>query len=193
MLKIVIILTTLALLSNGCSIKPRPENQQEITLITGGYGYEIGDIVLLDTEKEPELGDVVQYDANINNSYCMAFGPGIHLARIIGLPGDNVRFAESTYEANGYVVDLQRGVFLTSVIWGTDVHPDLTGMELAVPVNEFLADNVIGQECTGETDEHGSSLAFYRYTVKKEAINGVIVEKLGHDEEFAEREKQKVY
>jgi len=152
MLKIVIILTTLALLSNGCSIKPRPENQQEITLITG-----------------------------------------VHLARIIGLPGDNVRFAESTYEANGYVVDLQRGVFLTSVIWGTDVHPDLTGMELAVPVNEFLADNVIGQECTGETDEHGSSLAFYRYTVKKEAINGVIVEKLGHDEEFAEREKQKVY
>ena len=35
---------------------------KQITLITGGYGYEVGDIVLVDTQQEPRLGDIVQYD-----------------------------------------------------------------------------------------------------------------------------------
>jgi len=66
-------------------------------------------------------------------------------------------------------------------------------MSLVVPVNEFLADTLIGYECTGETYPDGGTISFTRFTVKREAINGVILEKLGHDKEFAERQKRVVY
>jgi hypothetical protein len=37
-------------------------NQQKATLSVSGYGYESGDIVLIDTQKEPDEGDIVQFD-----------------------------------------------------------------------------------------------------------------------------------
>jgi hypothetical protein len=78
-------------------------------------------------------------------------------------------------------------------MWGTSRYEDAANMELTVPGNEYLADNWVGLECTGEIDETGSSKSYNRFTVKKEAIIGVILEKLGHDKEFEERQKGVVY
>ncbi len=180
------------------------EFQEKVTLITGGYGYEVGDIALIDTIKTPNLGDIVQYDAEVNNSFCMAFGSGIYLAKIIGLPGDSVSFERWSYEANGYQVTLERYYQANGktvecwpktrqVMWGTEIFDDLAGMRLEVPANEYLSDTAIGQECTGEKDATGSSKTYNRFTVRREAIRGVIIKKLGHDEEFEQRQKSIIY
>jgi hypothetical protein len=64
-----------------------------ITLYAGGYGYEIGDIVLVDKQKEPNVGDMILYDIHLNKSDCGVMGSGIYLAKIIGLSEDKVNFS----------------------------------------------------------------------------------------------------
>ncbi len=199
---VIVVLTMVALMSVGCS--RYPESQEKITLITGGYGYEVGDIVLVDQQKEPEIGDIVQYDARVNKSFAMAFGSGVYLAKIIGLPGDNVSFERWSYEANGYKVSQERYYKANGttyehwpntriVMWGTVKYEDVANMVLTVPNNEYLADRFIGLEATGEIDETGSSKTYHRFTIKREAIRGVLLKKLGHDKEFEEAQKNIVY
>ncbi len=79
------------------------------------------------------------------------------------------------------------------LMWATEKLDNVAGMKLRVPEGEFLADKWIGLECTGESDSSGSSKTYNRFTVKQEAISGVILEKLGHDKEFEERQKGVVY
>jgi hypothetical protein len=55
-----------------------------------------------------------------------------------------------------------------------------------------LADKWVGQECSG-TDKNGSSIPYNRFTIKSEAITGVILEKIGHDQEFEDAQKNIVY
>ena len=93
-------------------------SQTKVTLITGGYGYEVGDIVLIDTKKEPELGDVVQYDWGLNKSNCFAFGPSMYLSKIIGLPGDTVSFNVTSFSANGYTGSFPNGQLTKPMMWG---------------------------------------------------------------------------
>jgi signal peptidase I len=173
-----------------------PDKESKVTLITGSYGYQVGDIVLLDTQKQPVPGDIVQYDWRKNKSDCMAMGPGTYLARIIGLPGDSVTFQTSSYQVNGLTADFSDSQTRGSqkILWGNQkyIFSELVGQELKVPENEFLADKWVGQECQG-TDENGSSVAYGRYTIKREAIIGVIKEKLGHDKKFEEEQKGIVY
>jgi len=190
-----VVLAIVSLFFTACS--GYSESQEEVTLITGGYGYEVGDIVLIDNQKEPEPGDIVQYDAEANKSHCMAFGPGVYLARIIGLPGDRVSFSRCDFKVNEYTGSSRcgEGIWPSTqiVMWGTDKYEDIASMELRVPVDEFLADSFIGLECTGEIDETGSSISYHRFTIKRQAVKGVILKKVGYDEEFAEREKNVVY
>jgi hypothetical protein len=167
-----------------------PEKERKVTLIVGGYGYEVGDIVLLDSLKQPAVGDIVQYNWSKNKSDCMAMGAGVYLARIIGLPGDRVSFQQTTYEANGFKADMGRDV---RTMWGNEKYDQgVFDRELNVPDNEFLADKWIGLECQGK-DGSGSSIAYSRYTIKREAITGVVVKKTGHDKEFEEQQKKVVY
>ncbi len=172
-------------------------NQTKVTLITGGYGYEVGDIVLLDTRKEPEPGDIVQYDWRLNKSNCMGMGPSSYLAKIIGLPGDKVSFNVSSFSANGYTGSFPYGPGIwprtKPTMWGTIKYADAANMELIVPDGEYLADRWIGLECTGELDETGSSKTYNRFTIKQQAITGVILKKLGHDQAFEERQKTIIY
>lgn len=172
-------------------------NQTKVTLITGGYGYEIGDIVLIDIKKEPALGDVVQYDWGLNKSNCFAFGPSLYLAKIIGLPGDKVSFKVNSFSANGYAGSFPYGTGIwprtKPTMWGTMIYADAADMELTVPDGEYLADKWIGQECTGELDETGTSKSYNRFTIKQPAITGVILKKLGHDRAFEEEVKGRVY
>jgi hypothetical protein len=168
------VLVIATLMFEGCSLNPQ---HKVITLISGGYGYEVGDIVLIATQTEPELGDIVQYDWELNKSSCMAFGPSVYLAKIIGRPGNKVSF------------NVPR-----RTIWGTTRYDAAANMELKVPENEYLADKMVGYECPpGEYDEHGSSISYQRFTIKREAIKGVILKKVGHDKEFEEQQKNRVY
>lgn len=172
------------------------------TLISDGCGYEIGDVVILNTEKEPGLGDVVYYDWRVNESDCMGFGAGRYMARIVGLPGDNATFHNWSYEANGYKIELgseekkQKRPDMGNVMWGSQRYDTVTGLVLAVPDGEFLADNWIGPECIGEEDESGNleiTGTYNRYTVRKEAILGIITMKIWHDNKFEEQRRGAVY
>ncbi len=162
---------------------------KQITLITGGYGYEVGDIVLVDTLQEPKLGDIVQYDWRLNNSDCMAMGPGFYLAKVVGKPGDAVKFEIDSFSANGFTGSLPA---TKPTMWGSTKYADVTNMKLIVPEGEYLADKWVGQECSG-TDKNGSSIPYNRFTIKNEAITGVILEKIGHDQEFEDAQKNIVY
>ncbi|MBI2850959.1 MAG: hypothetical protein HYX80_07980 [Chloroflexi bacterium] len=210
--------TPVLLSSVGCSAKQRgleqeaepggqvvyPKYQREIRLetATGGYGYEKADIVLIDTQKEPALGDIVQFNSDLNNSTGRAMGPSPRLAKIIGLPGDNVSFQQWSYEANGFEVTL--GPYYKAdgttwdaqtkdVMWSSERFGNVAGMVLQVPPDEYLCDKRVGEEFSGERDETGSSKIYHRFTVKRAAITGVILKKLGHDKEFEEELKHRVY
>jgi len=162
---------------------------KQITLITGGYGYEVGDIVLVDTQQAPKIGDIIQYDWRLNKSDCMAMGPGLYLAKVIGKPGDSVKFEIDSFFANGFTSSLPAA---RPTMWGSTKYPDVTHMKLIVPDGEYLGDKWIGQECNG-TDKNGNSILYNRFTVKLEAITGVILEKIGHDQEFEDTQKNIVY
>jgi hypothetical protein len=189
--KIICLLISAILVLVGCS--GTIGNRSRVTLITGGYGYTVGDIVLLDTQKKPAVGDIVQYNWYINKSSCGAMGPTFSLVKIVGLSGDDVQFKQSSYEANGYICSVN-GYEIKQVLWGSEKFDDVAGMKLQVPANEYLADNWMGNECMpGGAIVAGSSEAYNRFTIKQEAITGVILQKLGHDKEFEERQKQIVY
>jgi len=204
----VAVLVIVTLMFVGCSQYEHEEPigyyQEKVPLKVWGCGYEIGDVALVDTEKVPEIGDIVLYDARINRCDCMAFGPGVYLAKIIGLPGDEVSFSEYSYEANGYIVTFEReyeshGVIYKrstktkNVMWGNDTYENVSNMQLTVPNSEYLADEFIGYECPpGEYNEYGS-IAYNRFTIKREAIKGVVLRKVGHDKEFEEYWKNVVY
>jgi hypothetical protein len=162
---------------------------KQITLITGGYGYEVGDIVLADTQQEPKIGDVIQYDWRLNKSDCMAMGPGFSLAKVFGKPWDSVKFETDSFFANGFTSSLPA---TKPTMWGSTKYADVANMKLIVPDGEYLADKWIGQECSG-TDENGSSILYNRFTVKSESIIGVILEKIGHDQEFEDVQKHFAY
>ena len=128
-----LLMLSLMLVSCSCRLE---------TTITGGYGYEVGDIVLIDTQKEPELGDIVQYNWVTNKSNCMGTEPSLYLAKIIGLPGDDVSFQQSSYEANGYEGSLERCNWGANgeiqIIWGNEKFDNIAGMKLKVPNGEYL-------------------------------------------------------
>ncbi len=188
---LLLVLVALSVLCAGCY----PEYQQKVTLVTGGYGYEVGDIVLLDTQKEPEQGDIVQYDWELNNSSGLAMGPNLYLARIVGLPGDAVSFQEWSYKVNEHEIIFNRddSPLTESVIWGSEVYDGVVGLTLPVPEDEFVVDRWIGFEFSMVSEEAGSSRWHNRFTVKREAVTGVLVKKLGHDDEFEEQMKMVVY
>jgi hypothetical protein len=189
--KIICVLSTAMLVFGGCS--GTIGNLSRVTLITGGYGYSVGDVVLLDTQKEPAVGDIVQYNWIINKSACGGMGPSLYLAKIVGLPGDDVIFQQSSYEANGYMGTVEN-YGTKQVIWGSEKFDNVAGMNLKVPANEYLADRWIGEECIpAEVNWPVSTEAYNRFTVKQEAIMGVVLQKLGHDKEFEEEQKQIVY
>ena len=186
------ILAILGLMLAGCCQYPL------VPLEVSSYGYEMGDIVLIDTKRTPEIGDLVLYDANVNRSHCMAFGPGVYIAKVIGRPGDNVSFSQCSYEANGCIGSFECGPDIwprtKPTMWGTGRYEDIANMELTVPEGEYLADKWVGLECPpGEYDEHGSAITYNRFTIKREAIQGIILKKIWHSKVLEEDYKSRVY
>jgi hypothetical protein len=148
-------------------------------LYVDGYGYEYGDIVLLDTVSSPKTGDIVLYNANLNKSNSYTFGPNFLLVKVIALQGESVVFEKWTYGANGYEVTLREHEWpqTMNVLWGAALYDNVNGLTLPVPADEYLADKWIGREGY----QRGTDLfPANRFTVKREAICGVVLKKDGH-------------
>lgn len=161
---------------------PVNENQAKCLLMGGGYGYEYGDVVLLDTKSSPEVNDIILYDWGINKSNFHIFGPSFQLARVIALPGDSVIFSTWSYTANGYNVSLRRHNTpeTLNVIWGTDIFKDVSGLTLQIPDGDYLGDGWIGREGRQEDFGQPDYFGYNRFTIKKEAIKGIVIKKMEH-------------
>lgn len=161
---------------------PINANESKALLLSRGYGYVYGDVILLDTKNSPQVGDVILYNWTINKSDFHYFGPTYHLVKVIALPGDSVTFEKWSYKANGYEVILQEHNTpeTTSVIWGSTIYEDVSGLTLQLPQEEYLGDKWIGkeglQEYYGETYYSGHN----RFTIKKEAISGIVIRTIEH-------------
>ena len=149
-------------------------------LYVADYGYKYGDIVQLDTKTPPKLGAIVLYSWTLNKSNFMAFGPEYQLIKIVGLPGDSVTFKDYSYTANNFNIGLRDDVSYTlNVMWGKTVYADVSGMTLKVPDGEYLGDRWVGKEGKQGGFGKSESVSYNRFTVRKEAISGVVVKKVG--------------
>jgi hypothetical protein len=162
---------------------PSVQPDGTLVLVSGGYGYDVADVVLIDSERTPQPGDIVQYDDQLNASGCQAFGPGQYLARVAALPGATVAFEECAFVAGCFIGAIECGPDIAprtqGVYWGEEWYEDIKGASLVVPAGEYLANRWVGQECR----QVGSDLRTgFRFTIKSEAIIGVVVKKVGHDE-----------
>jgi len=173
---------------------PSVQSDGSLVLVSGGYGYQLADVVLVDAQRTPEPGDVVQYDGRLNDSDCYSFGPGQYLAKVIALPGASVEFQECSFNVGGFAGTIDCGPELwprtQGVYWGAEWLEDIAGGTLLVPEGELLADRWIGQECRqfGAESRVGS-----RFTIKSDAVIGVVLKKLGHDDRMQEYLESIVY
>jgi hypothetical protein len=153
----------------------------QATLYVADYGYKYGDIVQIDTKTPPKLGDIILYSWALNKSNFMAFGPDYQLVKIVGMPGDGVTFTKYSYKVNTYNIGLRDDVSYTlKVMWGTTLYPDVSGLTLKVPDGEYLGDRWVGQEGKQGGFGKSESLSYNRFTVKKEAVVGTVVKKIGN-------------
>jgi hypothetical protein len=158
------------------------ENQAVIVILFDGYGYKYGDILLLDIKSSPKIGDIVMYNRDINKSSAYSYGPSLVPTEITGMPGDNVTFKEWSFLVNRMEIAIlfYVGPPTKNVLWGSTAYDNVEGLTLAVPDGEYLGDGFIGKEsykpvCT-TTDYMGHN----RFTVKKEAVIGIVLGKVGH-------------
>jgi len=166
---------------------PSVQRDGSLVLVSGGYGYEMADVVLIDTERIPVPGDVVQYDDHLNETDCYAFGPGQYLARVVAVSGATVEFQECLFVAGCFLGAIECGPDISprtqQVYWGEAWYEDVVGMSLVVPDGEYLANRLLGQECRQFGAE---SRGGFRYTIKSDAVIGVVLKKLGHDDRMQE-------
>jgi len=162
---------------------PEVQANGTLVLVSGGYGYEMADVVLIDTGRIPVPGDVVQYDDHLNATDCYAFGPGQYLARVVAEPGAAVQFQECVFVAGCFLGAIECGPEISSrtehVFWGDEWYENVAGLSLVVPDGEYLSNRWLGQECR---QVGGEVTAGSRFTIKSDAIIGVIVKKVGHDD-----------
>lgn len=168
------------------------EEVKTITIKNAGNGYEIGDIVEVKSFV-PAKGDVIYFDANINQNMCMAMGSGVEIAKVAGVPGQTVSFGGSNATVAGVVVSYSRDYTNNKAVIGGVKYSSLANKNITLPVGEFFMDRWIGQQCfSGEVD-NGSSVVYNRFTVSQDAIIAVLGNKVGHDSAVEEELKGIVY
>ncbi|MDO9333961.1 MAG: S26 family signal peptidase [Dehalococcoidales bacterium] len=166
--------------------------------------HHVGDIFLINIQSSPHIGDLVFYDAETNDSFCMTFGGGVYMAKIIGLPGDTVKFYENSYEIRGKTYPAERRYYIGNelkiipmvlqyVKWGEKTFDNLAGQTLTIPEGQYLTDEWIGQECLPGIIFQGSTAMANRYTLKREAIIGVVLVQIGHSWIFERNQKGIIY
>jgi hypothetical protein len=161
---------------------PINSNSAQYLLLGAGYGYEYGDVILLDTQSPLKPGDIVLFNAAVNKSDFQAFGTKYSLVKIIALPGDSVTFQKGSYTANGYKILLRQdsNIDVVDVAWGSTIIADVSGSTLQIPENEYLGDRWIGMEGGQNKTGESTSMGYNRFTIKKEAISGIVVKKIEH-------------
>ncbi len=182
--------TTAGLATTTITPAPRLVN---VTLDMEGYGYRIGDVVSVDQGARPQIGDVVYYESTKNEDYCTSFGPGYRLAKIAGKAGDSVVYTAQSYEIDGQTYDLGKTRISGKLMWGDMKYDTYPLTVLKVPSSEYMADSWLGFECPGDVDSNGNSVMYNRYTVKNEAIIGVVLARVAHDDVAEKEILQRVY
>jgi hypothetical protein len=161
---------------------PINSNSAQYLLLGAGYGYEYGDVILLDTQNPLKPGDIILFNSAVNKSDFQAFGTKYLLAKIIALPGDSVTFQKGSYTANGYKILLRQdsNIDVVNVAWGITKIADVSGSTLQIPENEYLGDRWIGMEGGQNISGESTSMGYNRFTIKKEAVCGIVVKKIEH-------------
>lgn len=161
---------------------PINSNSAQYLLLLGGYGYEYGDVILLDTQTPLKPGDIILFNSAVNKSDFQAFGTKYSLVKITALPGDSVTFQKGLYTANGYNILLRQdsNIDVVNVAWGSTIIADVSGSTLQIPENEYLGDRWIGREGSQNSSGESSSMGYNRFTIKKEAVCGIVVKKIEH-------------
>jgi len=158
------------------------------------YDYQPGDILLIWMNASPDADEIVYYNALANN--CTAgFGPGRYLARIVGLPGDRVIFSGDSYTVRGRSYAAERRYYdgtnfvsqlmgTRNLVWGNLQLDEMTGREMSIPDNEYLADKWI---CPGRWSIGN------RFTIFTAAIIGTVIMKVGHSQILEKAVGSRVY
>lgn len=190
---IIFLLVFVALLPQTCRGAADGAGEHHLLLDVGGEGYGAGDIVEVSPEtSELAVGDVVLFDMSKNRSGCMYMGPGEMLVRIIALPGEPFQFTAGGVQVRG--TDTPVANLRLPLIIGQTTYATFPTDTLTVPQGEYLVNWVTGMECTGrDADGFATSPAFWRTTVRQEAIIGKVLRKVGHDDTVADEAEQRVY
>jgi len=174
-------------MTGACAADPSAESlaaeligSETVLLAVDRYGYIAGDIVRVDPKTQPKDNDIIVFDHFKNKSDCFASGFSMGLGKVTGLPGESIAFRDNNLIIRGQVIPDSLPQ-LARAIFGAKIYQDLENVDIVLQEGEYLADKMIGQECSG-FDEHGSSVSCKRFTVNKEALIGVVVGKAGHDD-----------
>lgn len=166
-------------------------NKDSVALEAQGHGYSHGDIVKIKTG-EPSLNDIVIFNPHQNKSMCTGFGPHMQLGKITGLPGEKVSFKNNTMVIRNEVIQFDRDHSRRNAIFGGKRYENLTMRDIILQPGEYLLDKLVGNECSG-VDASGNSIVYDRFTVNKEALIGIIVGKIGHDDQLEKDLRNRSY
>jgi len=131
-------------------------------------------------------------------------GSGVYLAKIIGLPGDTVKFNNDSYEIRGKLYPTEQRYYvgnelknlpieLTNMQWGDKYYDRLSGLTLSIPDDQYLTDEWIGWECLPDKMINGSTAIAKRFTIKAPSIIGVCLMQVGHSWIFENYQGHLIY
>ena len=165
---------------------------KRVTLFVAGEGYAVGDIVELAPAEQISVGDVVLFGLRRNNSSCGYFGPGEQLVKVLGGPGESVLLTERGIRIRDEEISVSSPRF--PLLLGAKSYDAPSMTPVVVPPEEYIVDQVTGMECTGrDADGIATGPALTRITVRREAILGKVLRKIGHDAKIADEMEHAVY
>ena len=170
----------------------RTLEQNELILEVEGYGYANGDIIEIKTGS-PTVGDVIMYESYKNRNMCLSIGSGVALGRILGVPGETFSFQNGNLQIRTEIVKFDRDYSQQRAIFGGQKYENLVARNIILTNGEYLIDKWVGLECVAGEIGGTVSSVYNRFTVNEEAIIGIIVEKIGHDQQVEEKFWHTVY
>ena len=178
--------------TTSCLAAEDQATTRRATLSVAGEGYAVGDIVELAPAEQISVGDVVLFDIHRNNSSCGYFGPGEQLVKVLAGPNEFVVLTEHGIRIRNEeipVINLRFPLLLGATSYDA---PSTT--PVAVPPDEYIVDQMTGMECTGrDADGIATGPALTRITVRREAVLGKVLRKIGHDAKIADEMEHAVY
>ena len=178
--------------TTSCLAAEGQTTTKSATLSVAGEGYAVGDIVELAPAEQISVGDVMLFDIRRNNSSCGYFGPGEQLVKVLAGPGEFVLLTEHGIRIHDEEIPVSSPRF--PLLLGATSYDAPSATPVAIPPDEYIVDQMTGMECTGrDADGIATGPALTRITVRREAVLGKVLRKIGHDAKIADEMEQPVY